>query len=118
MTPQSYVALAMRTNRDMGTERNIIHGAMLVSSEAGEVVSEVKRMFAYGKTLDVEHVKEELGDIMWGISLLCHTLGLDLEDVMVTNIAKLEARYPDLCFNVDHALVRDLDKEKVAMGVA
>lgn len=118
MTPQSYVALAMRTNRDMGTERNIVHGAMLVSSEAGEVVSEVKRMFAYGKALDVDHVKEELGDIMWGIALLCHTLGLDLEDVMVTNIAKLEARYPDLCFNEDHALVRDLDKEKVAMGVA
>jgi len=73
MTPQSYVALAMRTNRDMGTERDIIHGAMLVSSEAGEVVSEVKRMFAYGKTLDVEHVKEELGGTSCGASHCCAT---------------------------------------------
>lgn len=105
----------MRTNRDMGTERNIVHGAMLVSSEAGEVVSEVKRMFAYGKTLDVDHVKEELGDIMWGIALLCHTLGFDLEDVMVTNIAKLEARYPDLKFDADRCLNRDLAAEKAAM---
>lgn len=115
MTPQEYVRLAMRTNVDMGLKSNAVHSALLLSSEAGEVVSEVKRLFAYGKTLDSNHIKEELGDILWAIALMCNTLGLDLEDVMRCNIAKLEARYPDLKFDAERSLNRDLDAEKAAM---
>ena len=115
MTPQEYVKLAMRTNTDMGRKSNVIHSALLLGSEAGEVISEVKRFFAYGKELDTSHIKEELGDIMWGVALMCHALGFDLEDVMRTNIAKLEARYPDLKFDAERSLNRDLIAEKEAM---
>jgi NTP pyrophosphatase (non-canonical NTP hydrolase) len=116
MTPNEYMKLALRTNKDMGKKNNMIHAAMLLSSEGGEVMTEVKRMFAYGKEVDTHNVKAELGDILWGIALMCDTLGFTLEDVMETNIAKLEARYPDLRFNADHAINRDTDKEQAAMG--
>lgn len=115
MTPQEYVRLAMRTNVDMGMQSNVVHSALLLSSEAGEIVSEVKRMYAYGKCLDKANIKEELGDIMWGIALMCNTLDIDLEDVMKSNIAKLEARYPDLKYDADKSLNRDVAAEKAAM---
>ena len=41
------------------------------------------------------HMKRELGDIMWYIAQGCIALGISLEDVLDTNIQKLEARYPD-----------------------
>ena len=115
MTPTEYVAKAMRTNNDMGFRDNVIHAACLLSTESGEVVSEVKRFFAYGKPLDKHNIKEELGDLMWGIALMCDTLGFTLEDVLAMNIAKLEARYPNAKFNADHAINRDVAAEKAAM---
>lgn len=115
MTPQEYVQKAMRTKNNLGYEHDVVHAAMLLTAESGEVMSEVKRMFVYGKKLDTINIKEELGDIMWGIALMCDTLGFDLEDVMRTNIAKLEARYPEKCFSADRALNRDIAAEQAAM---
>ena len=116
MTPSEYIKLAMRTNNDMGYEKNLVHAAMLLSSESGEVASEVKRMFAYGKPIDITNVKAELGDVMWGIALMCNTLGLTLEEVMRGNIAKLEARYPGLRFDPDKAINRDTAAESEAIN--
>lgn len=115
MTPKEYVKLAMRTKNDLGMKGNTVHASLLLTSESGEVASEVKRFFAYNKSLDIAHIKEELGDVLWGIALMCDTLGIELEDVMQSNILKLEARYPDLCFREEHALNRDLAAEKAAM---
>ena len=115
VTPKEYVKLAMRTKNDLGMKGNTVHASLLLTSESGEVASEVKRFFAYNKSLDIAHIKEELGDVLWGIALMCDTLGIELEDVMQSNILKLEARYPDLCFKEEHALNRDLAAEKAAM---
>ena len=40
------------------------------------------------------HMKRELGDIMWYIAQFCIALGISLEDVLDTNIQKLDG-YPD-----------------------
>jgi hypothetical protein len=37
------------------------------------------------------------------------------EEVFDLNIKKLEARYPNLRFNADHAINRDVDAEQRAM---
>ena len=108
MTPSEYVALAMRTKNDLGEKNNIAHAAAILSSESGEIMSEVKRMFEY-------NIKEELGDLMWGIALMCDTLGFTLEEVMTQNIAKLKARYPE--GYTDHAAIhRDVSAEQEAMA--
>ena len=115
MTPAEYVTKAMRTKNYMGFRDNVSHAAGLLRTESGEVGSEVQRLFAYNKPLDKHHIKEELGDLMWGIALMCDTLGFTLDEVLTTNIRKLEARYPSGTFNADHAIHRDTSAEKAAM---
>ena len=114
MTPNEYINLAMRTNRGLGYEHDIIHAALLITSEAGEVASEIKRHFAYGKPLDLQAVTLELGDLAWGMALLIKTIGLSFEEVFELNIRKLEARFPELTYKAEHALNRDEDAEKAA----
>lgn len=70
--------------------------AMGVAGEAGEVVEKWKKIVAYkdGKTTqeDVDELAKELGDVVWYIAVLAHTLGLSLEDVMQRNVTKLKSR--------------------------
>jgi NTP pyrophosphatase (non-canonical NTP hydrolase) len=118
MNIQEYSALALRTASDLGGVMNLVHGALLVTSEAGEIADVIKKKVAYGKELDREHLLEECGDLLWGINLLLATTGLTWEQVMTKNIAKLEARYPGGTFNAALALDRNLDAEKAAMEAA
>lgn len=88
-----------------------LHGAMGIMTEAGELMDVYKKFIMYGKPVDVPNVKEEIGDILWYIALICHFHGISLEDAMITNIAKLRARYPEK-FTEDKALNRDLNIER------
>lgn len=115
MTPNEYITKALRTNNDMGPRDNLVHAAMLMCTESGEVMGEVKRYFAYGKELDRAHVVEELGDVMWGIALLCKELEITFEEIFDKNIKKLSKRYPELKFNPEHAINKDTAAEMEAM---
>ena len=70
--------------------------AMGVAGEAGEVVEKWKKIVAYkdGKVSeeDLGELAKELGDVVWYIAVLAHTLGLSLEDVMQRNVVKLQDR--------------------------
>jgi len=70
--------------------------AMGVAGEAGEVVEKWKKIVAYksGKISaeDLGELKKELGDVVWYIAVLADSLGLELEDVMQTNVKKLADR--------------------------
>ena len=118
MNTTHYTLKAMRTLNDLGHRDNLAHASMLIGSEAGEVVTLIKRNFAYGKPLEVEKIKDELGDLLWGIALLCHCTGLTLDEIMAANIAKLEARYPNLTFEADRAINPDKAKEAEAQAKA
>ena len=96
MTPEKYQELAMRTAKFMATtEFDLIHAALGLAGEAGEFVDSVKKHVIYGKELDVNNLKEEMGDCMWFIALTCTVIGFDLEQIMQENIAKLAKRYPE-----------------------
>ena len=69
-----------------------------ISAESGEFMEIVKKMIFQGKPCNednLEHLKIELGDIMWYVAQACMALEVDMEDVLYTNIKKLEKRYPD-----------------------
>ncbi len=69
-----------------------------LSAEAGEFGDLVKKCIFQGKELNEEnklHMKKELGDIMWYMAQACLALGVTLDDVIKTNIEKLEKRYPN-----------------------
>ena len=116
MKIEEYGQYQLRLINDLGSQReNLMHMAAGISGEAGEVLDIVKKYFAYGKSLDRAHLIEELGDTLFYINGLLWMLDTSWDDVMVTNITKLEARYPSGTFNADHAIHRDTAAEKAAM---
>lgn len=80
---------------EMDAEKaNIAHAAMGIGSEAGEIMTTVKRHFAYNQPLDRVNIKEELGDLLYFMQMLMNATDMTLEQVMMENMAKLEKRYP------------------------
>lgn len=76
----------------------ILTAAIGISAEGGEFAEIVKKCIFQGKPMDDDaqyHMKRELGDILWYVTQACIALNISLEDVIDTNIEKLESRYPD-----------------------
>lgn len=88
-----------------------LHMVLGMQTEVAEIADVYKKCIAYKKPLDFVNIKEEIGDVMWYIANLCNMNGWDLRDILTTNIAKLEARYPDK-FTEEKAINRDLDIER------
>lgn len=64
MNIKEYQINAARTCADLGSkDNNLFHMEMGICTEKGELVDIYKKFFAYGKELDLVHLKEELGDI-------------------------------------------------------
>ena len=110
MTGNDYQKLAMRTNDGKATERlerscdvfsdfrdmgGIVNAALGLSGEVGELNDMIKKWIFHNTQLDKEHVKKEIGDVMWYVAMMCESFGFSLDDVMQTNVDKLIARYPD-----------------------
>ncbi len=97
MTFDEYQKLALTTahnHPDALMDKTI--WAMGVAGEAGEVVEKWKKIVAYKEGVvseeDKEDLRKELGDVVWYIAVLAHSLGLSFEEVMRTNVAKLADR--------------------------
>jgi NTP pyrophosphatase (non-canonical NTP hydrolase) len=89
----------------------LLHYALGLCTEVGELQDALKKYVAYGKPIDATNFKEELGDILWYHARLMDFFGLSYESVMETNINKLKKRYGDK-FTEHAALNRDLDGER------
>lgn len=73
----------------------LLHASMGLGTEAGEFADDLKKHIFYGKELDPEHLKEELGDLLWYIGIAADVLGTSVQEIMRDNIAKLKKRYPE-----------------------
>jgi len=91
-----------------------LHAVLGMGTETAEISDLFKKHIFYGKPLDPNKVYEEVGDLLWYIALLCDTMKLDLTKIKASNIAKLQARYPNK-FSSQDALKRDEGKEKSAL---
>lgn len=66
MNIKEYQINAARTCADLGSkDNNLFHMEMGICTEKGELVDIYKKFFAYGKAIDLVHLKEELGDLCW-----------------------------------------------------
>lgn len=105
MTGNEYQKLAARTMSpdmtDMQIEHHALHGMV---GEIGEIHSLYQKVYQ-GHEIEEEHLKKEVGDLLWFIAEYCTVMGWDLESVMRLNIDKLKARYPD-GFEADRSLHR------------
>ena len=74
-----------------------------INAEGGEFLEIVKKMIFQGKPwndANKHHLVTELGDLMWYITQACMALEISMEDVVATNVKKLEKRYPGGSFDV------------------
>lgn len=90
MDLNEYQKLAAAT---LGPDRDVLLLTLGVCGEAGEVAELIKKGHRPGRTVDVDHLKEELGDVAWYLAVLADTYHLTLEDVLQYNIEKLRKRY-------------------------
>lgn len=101
-----YQAQAMRTAASLeSAEEDLLHAALGICDEAGEIAKAFKGALAYKKELDINNLVEEMGDILWFIALMCDKLEIGMDYVAVRNIEKLYARFPEK-FTTEDAIAR------------
>ena len=98
----------MRERIDYLNSKNVEVSRLLtagigLSGEVGEFNEIIKKIMFQAKTFDSvthEHMKKELGDIMWYLTQACLALKVDLSDVILGNKEKLSKRFPETKFKV------------------
>lgn len=96
MTPIEYQKAAARTINIYLTNTGMEHHALYgMCSEIGEIQSLYQKVYQGHGAPDEEHLKKEVGDLLWFIAEYCTSQSWNLEDVMKENIEKLYSRYPD-----------------------
>ena len=74
-------------------DAHLMHMAIGVSGEAGELLDAVKKAVIYRKPLDRVNVVEELGDLEFYMEGLRQGLGITREECLKVNMEKLSVRY-------------------------
>lgn len=110
MIASEYQKQAMRTNDHKSSYRlikftnppeqrfdmcQLFNATLGLSGEVGEFNDALKKMIFHERSFDENHLREELGDILWYIALISDTFGWDLGLIMHDNICKLEQRHPE-----------------------
>lgn len=82
--------------------QRLLTAAVGIAAEGGEFMEIVKKITFQGKPWNednIEHLKIELGDVMWYVAQACMALDISLEEVLDRNIDKLSKRYPEGTFD-------------------
>lgn len=87
-----------------------LHMAVGISGEAGELLDAIKKAAIYRKPLDTHNVKEEIGDILFYITGLLQSIGVEMETIIAENVAKLSLRYQAKSYSNAAAIARN-DKD-------
>jgi len=71
---------------------NLLHMAVGVSGESGELLDAVKKAVIYNKAVDIENVIEELGDLEFYMEGLRQAISVSRETVLMANMLKLTGK--------------------------
>lgn len=89
---------------------DLLHAILGIASEAGEMLDNVKKRIIYRKTLDIQNLKEELGDLEFYMEQLRQIINVTREETLKLNMEKLALRYKDYNYSNEQAIARK-DKE-------
>ena len=90
MTLKEYQEFASK-NLKAGYDTKVF--ALGLGGETGEVLDILKKAYRDQSPVNKEHLKEELGDVLWYVANLCTCFGFSLEDIILSNVMKLTERY-------------------------
>lgn len=76
------------------TKAELLHAAVGICGEAGELLDAIKKHVIYNKPLDCVNVVEELGDIEFYLQMMRTALGIEHHEIIEANVSKLSRRYP------------------------
>lgn len=88
---------------------NLLHHAIGICSEAGEILDRVKKVVIYNQPLDMvarENLIEELGDIEFYLTGLRAAIAVGREETLRHNMDKLAIRYENYEYSDEAARVR------------
>lgn len=112
LTHQQMVANLAKKGQDIIDEMtpekaHVLHMSVGVSTEAGELLSAVKKYTMYNKDIDRENVIEELGDLEFYMEGLRQGIGIARIETIAHNMHKLStgknARYKEGSFSNEQA---------------
>ncbi|MBE1301580.1 MAG: nucleotide pyrophosphohydrolase [Alteromonadaceae bacterium] len=87
-------------------DAHLMHMAIGISGEAGELLDAIKKRVIYRKDLDMVNVIEELGDLEFYMEGLRQGLGITREQCLQANIDKLGTRYKNFEYSNEKAQAR------------
>ncbi len=94
-------------------QTRLLHAALGIATEAGELLDAIKKHLFYGKPLDFPNLVEESGDVRWYMEQLYDVLRTTDSEVRRVNTLKLlTKRYKKGQFEQGAALQRDLAAER------
>ena len=86
--------ICKKTAKKFGSqEREVLTWGLGIAGEAGDVASCIKKTFMHGND-QKKGIRENLGDTMWYIAMICNSFGWNMDEVLGENIKKLSERYP------------------------
>lgn len=85
---------------------HILHMAVGVSGEAGELLDAIKKVAIYDKNPDRENIVEELGDLEFYMEGLRQAFSITREETITYNKKKLAARYKGYSYSNQAAQAR------------
>jgi len=101
---QMYAQRTMPTNySNEELEMHALHGMV---GEIGEIHSIYQKRYQGHNEESDEHRKKELGDLLWFIAEYCNACKWNLDEIMLMNVEKLIARYPD-GFDLERSINRE-----------
>ena len=110
-----FVGTAARTPALLNAIDDIRH----MQRSAAHLIDQIgKRHIIYGKPLNVRAVQATVKAYAYYLRRVCMALEIDIAECWEANIKKLEKRYPDLRFNGDDAVNRNVANELSHIEVA
>lgn len=92
---------------DMTDKRaNLMHIALGIGGEAGELQDAIKKHAVYNKHIDRANIVEELGDMEFYLEALRQATGITREETISQNILKLNKRYQKGSYSDTDAQIR------------
>ena len=96
MDLKDYQELCKKTAKKFDNdEKEILTWGLGIAGEAGDVASCIKKVHVHGNHSVKEGIKENLGDTLWYVAMICSFYGWDLKEILKENISKLEKRYSE-----------------------